>query len=301
MQPGRFPWIPARGPSRPQPAEILLPDQNGVYLRFPVQRPPIRRKRPTRWIHLLLFLLTVVSTTVMVGPLYSVCLMSILTAHEFGHYFAAKYHRVPASLPYFIPFPSMLGTMGAVIRMSGAIPNRRALFDIAAAGPIAGLVVALPVSFVGLYLSDHVTSNSQGMVVLGDPLLLQAMQWLIHGPLPDNVDLMLHPVAFAGWVGLFVTALNLLPIGQLDGGHINHALFGRHSQRVALAAFAVLAVMTFMYGYHYTLILFLLLFMGVKHPPTMNDFLELGPVRRRIGFGLWIVFALCFTPAPLKF
>lgn len=237
----------------------------------------------------------------MVGPLYSVCLMSILTAHEFGHYFAAKYHRVPASLPYFIPFPSMLGTMGAVIRMSGAIPNRRALFDIAAAGPIAGLVVALPVSFVGLYLSDHVTSNSQGMVVLGDPLLLQAMQWLIHGPLPDNVDLMLHPVAFAGWVGLFVTALNLLPIGQLDGGHINHALFGRHSQRVALAAFVVLAVMTFMYGYHYTLILFLLLFMGVKHPPTMNDFLELGPVRRRIGFGLWIVFALCFTPAPLKF
>jgi membrane-associated protease RseP (regulator of RpoE activity) len=112
---------------------------------------------------------------------------------------------------------------------------------------------------------------------------------------------MLHPVAFAGWVGLFVTALNLLPIGQLDGGHINHALFGRHSQRVALVAFAVLAVMTFMYGYHYTLILFLLLFMGVKHPPTMNDFLELGPVRRRIGFGLWIVFALCFTPAPLKF
>ena len=293
------PWRPLQPLPRPFPPEDIRPAINGGYQTF-VPRPRPRRQKI--WLHVLLFVLTVASTTYMIGPLYSACIMSILTAHEFGHYFAAKYHRVPATLPYFIPFPSYFGTLGAVIRMSPAIPSRRALFDIAAAGPIAGLVVAFPVSVVGVFLSNQVQAQpSQATIMLGDPLIFRALQWLFFGPTPEGTDLFLHPIAFAGWVGLFVTALNLLPISQLDGGHINYALFGRRSRAVSLVAFVGLGAVTIFYGYQYTLILVLLWFMGIAHPPTLNDAVELGPTRRRIGVFLWIVFILCFSPAPFKF
>jgi membrane-associated protease RseP (regulator of RpoE activity) len=227
--------------------------------------------------------------------------LGILTAHEFGHYFAAKYHRVPATLPYFMPFPlSPLGTLGAVIRMSPYIPTRRALFDIAAAGPIAGLVVALPVSFVGIYLSQQVRLTGQESMILGDTLLFRAMEWVVFGARGENVDLMLHPAAFAGWVGLFVTALNLLPISQLDGGHINYALFGRKSRLVAIFAFVALLAMTVIQGFHYSVILVLLWFMGLTHPPTLNDAVGLDRRRRMLGILLAVVFVLCFTPAPFQ-
>ena len=247
-------------------------------------------------------MLTIGTTTWAAGPIYAVSVLSILTAHEFGHYFAARYYHVPATLPYFIPFPSLLGTLGAVIRMSPYIPNRRALFDIAAAGPIAGLVVAFPLSFLGIYLSEHVPASAQtgNWISLGDPLIFRAMQWLIFGTQPNDAELLLHPIAFAGWVGLFVTALNLLPISQLDGGHINFALFGRRSKLVAGIAFLALAIVTAIQGFQYLIMLILLWFMGIGHPPTLNDRLDLGPLRRRIGFGLWIVFVLCFTPAPFR-
>jgi membrane-associated protease RseP (regulator of RpoE activity) len=250
----------------------------------------------------LLFVLTIASTTMVQGPIYSVCVLSILTAHEFGHYFAARHYRVPATLPYFIPFPSLLGTLGAVIRMSPYIPNRRALFDIAAAGPIAGLVVAFPMSFLGIFLSQQVPTPDQGAnwISLGEPLLFQGMQWLIFGAQPEGSELLLHPMAFAGWVGLFVTALNLLPISQLDGGHINYALFGRRSRMVATIAFGLLAILTAIQGFQYLIMLVLLWYMGIGHPPTLNDRMDLGPMRRRIGFWLWVVFVLCFTPTPFS-
>ena len=292
------PWRPVQPQPRPFPPEIIQPTINGGHRPFVPQMRPRRQKI---WLHVLLFLLTVGTTTYINGPLYSVCLISILTAHEFGHYFAARYYRVPATLPYFIPFPSLIGTLGAVIRMSPAIPNRRALFDIAAAGPIAGLVVAFPVSVIGVFLSQPVQAQpGQATIMLGDPLIFRGLQWLFFGSTPDGADLLLHPVAFAGWVGLFVTALNLLPISQLDGGHINYALFGRRSRAVALLAFVALGGVTVFYGFQYTLILVLLWFMGLAHPPTLNDTLDLGPTRRRIGFWLWIVFVLCFSPAPFQ-
>ncbi len=272
---------------------------NGGYAPIPVQLQPRKRKL---WLHLLLFGLTIGSTTWAAGPIYSASVLSILTAHEFGHYFAARYHRVPATLPYFIPFPSFLGTLGAVIRMSPYIPSRRALFDIAAAGPIAGLVVAFPLSLVGIYLSEHVPTpdKAANLVSLGDPLMFRAMQWLIFGSQPADAELLLHPIAFAGWVGLFVTALNLLPISQLDGGHINYALFGRRSKLVAGIAFLGLAILTVIQGFQYIIMLILLWYMGIGHPPTMNDSVDLGPARRRIGFSLWVIFVLCFTPAPFR-
>ncbi|MDA1313678.1 MAG: site-2 protease family protein [Acidobacteria bacterium] len=280
------------------PPRAYDPGPNGGYAPLPVQLQPRKRKL---WLHLLLFVLTVASTTLLVGPIYSASVLSILTAHEFGHYFAARYYHVPATLPYFIPFPiGPFGTMGAVIRMSPYIPNRRVLFDIAAAGPIAGLVLALPLSLVGLYLSQHVPipDDTGNWISLGDPLIFRAMQWLLFGAKPENTELVLHPIAYAGWVGLFVTALNLLPISQLDGGHVNYALFGRRSKMIAGIAFLLLAIVTAIQGFQYVIMLLLLWYMGISHPPTMNDSVDLGPVRRRIGVLLWIVFVLCFTPAP---
>ena len=287
------------GPLGPGPAGSPYPSWNGG--ARPLQPHPAPRPRRL-WLHLVLFVLTVASTWAVQDFLYSISLITILTAHEFGHYFAARYYRVKATLPYFIPFPSLLGTLGAVIRMSPYIPNRRALFDIAAAGPIAGLVVALPISFIGIALSERIANpgEMQNLITLGDPLLFQAMEGLLFGARQENTDLVLHSMGFAGWVGLFVTALNLLPISQLDGGHINYAIFGRRSRLIALATFVTLAAVTILKGFHYSVILVLLWFMGIGHPPTLNDGAELGRTRRLVGAALLVVFILCFTPVPFE-
>lgn len=257
---------------------------------------------PRLWLHVLLLLLTVVSTTLVGGLAYSTCLLTILGAHEFGHYFAARHYRVEATLPYFIPFPSLFGTLGAVIRMSPRIPNRKALFDIAASGPLAGLVVAIPVSLLGIYLSERtILDPEKSIILLGDPLLFRAMEWVFFGARSEGWDLMLHPIGFAGWVGLFVTALNLLPVGQLDGGHISYALFGRRANLFAGVAFAALLALTLTKGHHYILILILLWLMGLKHPPTVDDACKIGSRRRRVGILLAIVLATCFSPVPVEF
>lgn len=295
------PYPPAPLPA--DPASARLPSWNGG--PAPLPRPPERK--PRLWLHVTLFVLTVGSTWLVGGAAYSISLLVILTAHEFGHYFAARHYRVKATLPYFIPFPPLggvptLGTLGAVIRMSPYIPNRRALFDIAAAGPIAGLVVALPVSFIGIALSERIADPGQmeHLITLGDPLLFQAMEWILFGARAENADLVLHSMGFAGWVGLFVTALNLLPISQLDGGHINYAIFGSRSRLIAGGAFLTLAVTTFIMGFHYSVILVLLWFMGIGHPPTLNDGMDLGRTRRIVGAILLVVFILCFTPSPFQ-
>ncbi len=270
----------------------------------PVYRPLPQQPQQKVWLHVVLYLGAILTTTWLHGWQYSACLMAILTCHEFGHYFAAKKHRVPASLPYFIPSPfpqTLFGTFGAVIRMSPYIPNRNALFDIAAAGPVAGLVVALPVTLIGISMSklQLLSSMSQG-IHLGEPLLFKAMSWWVFGPIPEGYDLVTHPMAFAGWVGMFVTALNLLPIGQLDGGHIVHSVFGKKSHYVSGAVFGLLALVTFSGNYSYLIFLVLLWFMGVRHPPTINDGEPLDKRRQRIAAVLLILFILCFTPTPIQ-
>jgi membrane-associated protease RseP (regulator of RpoE activity) len=171
------------------------------------------------------------------GLQYTAALMAILLAHEFGHYIAARIHHVDASLPYFIPLPiiSPFGTMGAVIRMRSVIPTRRALLDIGASGPLAGLALAIPLYAWGVAHSQLVaTDGSAGdMVQLGGSLLLRSLDRWFAPPLPDGMDVLLSPVAFAGWAGMFVTMINLLPVGQLDGGHVAYALFGRRQNRGA--------------------------------------------------------------------
>ena len=291
----------------PQPwaavAERYRPPEIYVY-------PPQAQPKPKYWLHILLFVLTVLSTlfvgNLSFGPkgwIFCVSLLSILTAHEFGHYFTAKYHGVPASLPYFIPLPlPPFGTMGAVIRMSPRIPNRKVLFDIAAAGPIAGLIVALPVTYIGITLSEVLlkTAVPPGSVSLSEPLLFKGLGWLAHGFLPDTKDVMLHPLAFAGWAGMFVTALNLLPISQLDGGHISHALLAAQSRWIAFGMYGGLLAFSLIYhSYDYMLIMILLLVVGLRHPPTMDDHLSLGTPRTVLGLLLGIDFVTCFSLIPM--
>jgi membrane-associated protease RseP (regulator of RpoE activity) len=281
----------------------VYPQEQYVFPEAQAIPPPAPPRR--YWLHILLFLLTVASTVMVGGWAFSATLLSILTAHEFGHYLTARRYRVPASLPYFIPFPfSLFGTLGAVIRMSPRMPNRRALFDIAAAGPLAGLVIAIPASYVGITLSRVVAKGavSANMISLGDPLLFKALSWLALGNLGENTDLLLHPMAFAGWAGMFVTALNLLPIGQLDGGHVSHALFGDRSYLVALAMFGGLLGFSLMEGnVTWVPLLLLLLLFGIRHPRSYDDGRALGNARLALGLLLAAVFVTCFVLVPIRF
>ena len=287
--------------SRPPHAgagDQAIPQQAVLEMLWRAQADRAKRRR---WLHLVLFLATIASTSYFVTPRYSACLMAILTAHEFGHYFAARRHLVPASLPYFIPAPFIFGTMGAFIRMSPLVPNRRALFDIAAAGPIAGVVLAIPISFVGVMTSERVVMGEDTPgVILGDPLMFRLFEWFSFGPSQEGMVLMLNDIGFAGWVGLFVTGLNLLPIGQLDGGHISHAAFGAKSVLVARATFIILAVICAVYAFQYLVLIVLLFFMGLRHPPTLDDATPLDPTRARVAIAVAGLFVLCFVPVPME-
>ncbi len=264
--------------------------------------PPV--PKPKIWLHVGLFLATIFSTMLVGGWIFSAGLLGILTAHEFGHYFAARYWRVPVSLPYFIPFPiSLFGTLGAFIRMSSRIPSRRALFDIAAAGPLAGLVLAIPATYLGITMSRIIPSSAipEGSLTLGEPLLFQALSWLAFGDMGETSNLVLHPLAFAGWAGLFVTALNLLPIGQLDGGHISHALFGARSRLMAMAIFGGLLGFSLWNEYYaWVPLLILLLIFGIRHPRLYHDERPLGSTRQALGWLLGAVFVTCFSLVPIN-
>src|SRR5258707_441474 len=176
------------------------------------------------------------------GIPFSFPLLAILGTPEFGHSFTARAYGASVSLPYFIPAPPpfLFGTLGAIIRMRSPARDRNSLFDIAAAGPLAGLVIALPALWIGLGWSTVAALPAGGSVSFGDSLLLRFMTWLAFGPLPPGHDVFVHPVALAGWVGLFVTALNLIPVGQLDGGRIAYALFGARHRQISIATFVAL-------------------------------------------------------------
>jgi membrane-associated protease RseP (regulator of RpoE activity) len=259
------------------------------------------------------------------GWTFAVPLLGILLFHEFGHYIAARLHRVDASLPYFIPLPilSPFGTMGAVIAMQGRIRSRNALLDIGASGPLAGLVVALPVLAIGLSLSTVGPNPTGHYMQEGQSLLYLAIKRLVLGPIPDGYDVQLHPTAFAGWAGLFVTLINLLPWGQLDGGHVAYALFGKRQDgfaryvRLALLPLFVynLAVFTLPVALGHSHLpmavavgnsLFWLMWYGVTGligrlsggAPTEPG--ELSPVRRVIAIITLIFFVLLFMPTPLS-
>lgn len=318
-----------------------MPDAAGA--PEPVREPPrlARLTWPAVRLNVFLFVLTVFSVfdmgavdeaaghgtayRLLAGWKFAVPLLCILLAHEFGHYFASRYHRVPASLPYFIPLPriGLFGTMGAVISMRDTIRSRNALLDIGASGPLAGLVVAIPVLFWGIAHSP-VEAVHGTYIQEGQSLLYAGVKWLVHGKIPAGYDVNLHPAATAGWAGLFLTMINLLPYGQLDGGHVAYALFGERQNRFApwfrlaliplwglnLARFLIPALATHdkdhllnaafnsIFWLEWFVVLGLLArFSGRDHPPF-----EPGPLsrwRKVIGWLTLLVFVALFMPTPV--
>lgn len=296
---------------------------------------PLPEPRDRVWLHVLLFSCTVVSTT-LVGALhyfsfaggfgggaqlgiehfkapgfyaaglwYSATILVILGCHEMGHYIACRHYSVDVSLPYFLPAPVPLtGTLGAFIRIRQRIPSKVALFDIGIAGPIAGFIVAVPALFIGLSLSviERVPEDFVG-IELGEPLLFRMAAWMVWGDLADGVSINMHPMAFAAWFGLLATALNLFPIGQLDGGHVTYAVLGRRSSLITvlmiLAAIALTVVSTSWIAWT-VLMLVMLIAMGPHHPPTLDDDVRLDRTRLAVAiFGL-VMLIVCFTPAPIE-
>jgi membrane-associated protease RseP (regulator of RpoE activity) len=239
---------------------------------------------------------------IVLGFMFCIPLLSILGVHEMGHYTAARRHHVEVTPPYFIPAPPVglsIGTFGAFIRIKSPLPHRDALMEIGAAGPIAGALVAIPVLVIGLKMSAvHPVLPGDGFHIrLGEPLLLKAANYLVFGAIPLGHDVVLHPVAFAGWLGLFVTAINLIPAGQLDGGHIAFALFGGRYEKVSrLVPFLLAPMGLFWAGWFIWAAL--LLFLGTRHPRPLFEAIPLSPGRRVIGYAAGLLFLLCFTPAP---
>ncbi len=248
------------------------------------------------------------STQIWRGWPFSLSIMLILGAHELGHYFAARYHKVAVTLPYFIPLPiiSPIGTMGAVIRMKAPIKNKRALFDIGVAGPLAGLVFALPLLIYGLMTSEVGAMSSIGLLE-GNSVLYYLAKFAIFGQfLPsETLDVHLNQVAWAAWVGLLVTALNLMPVGQLDGGHVMYSLLGSRAKKLFIPVVAVLGALTlasFLIDSTFTwgIWIVLLFFFGRAHAEPLDDVTPLDPRRRWLGIAMLVIFVLIFVPIPFK-
>ena len=239
------------------------------------------------------------------GAWYSWTILAILGTHELGHYYACRYYKIDASPPFFLPAPILTGTFGAVIRIRKRIPTKAILFDVGVAGPIAGFVVAVPALFLGLWLSriTELPSGEASFITLGEPLLFQAAAWLVWGTTPEGYSINLHPMGFAAWFGLIATALNLFPIAQLDGGHISYAAFGRKSTTVTVVSLAALLGLGFITPSWFVLASFLVIMMvvsgGFRHPPTLDEHVPLDRTRCWIAVFAAVIFALCFTPAPV--
>ena len=282
-----------------------------------VSSPP----KPRIAVNIILFLLTVFTTLLAgaiqegVNPLknpegiikgipFSFTLIGILLAHELGHYLIARKYGMNVTLPYFIPAPPYpplpIGTFGAIIKMRSPVRDRRMLLDVGATGPLVGVAVSIPFLILGLRLSEVRLIQGQVGMTLGSSLLLSLLSWLVVGPIPKGYDIAIHPVGFAGWLGLLVTSLNLLPIGQLDGGHVAYALLGERQNIISKYVFlAILALAIF--GWPGWLLWGLLLFiMGFRHPPPMDWWVPLDRKRKIIGWLTLAVFILTFIPVPFS-
>lgn len=273
--------------------------------------------------HAGLFLLTVISTLVagayiqdydllrefpryvlpglLKGVSFSFPLLVILGSHEMAHYVNSRRHKVEATLPYFIPFPNIFGTLGAVIKIKSPILNRNALIDIGSSGPLVGFLFAVVACAVGLSLSEPVarTELAQGEFSLGPSLLYYALIKLFVNADLSIQSVNLHPVAVAGWVGLFVTSINLMPVGQLDGGHIAYAFLGKRHLLVSRIFVVLLGLMGMTLFFGWLIWALLLLLIGTKHPPVMDPYAPLDAGRRLEGLASLIIFIITFPPVPV--
>ncbi len=302
---------------------LLREEENGRIALIAI--PQVFNPPPSDWrINLTLFVATVLAT-LLTGSFYeaesmdqalqiwrgwpfSLSIMLILGAHELGHYFAARYHKVAVTLPYFIPLPviSPMGTLGAVIRMKAPIKNKRALFDIGIAGPLAGLIFAVPILLYGLSTSSLGPPVS-GAYLEGNSIFYYLAKYAFFGQfLPsESMDVYLNQIAWAGWVGLLVTALNLMPVGQLDGGHIVYSLIGSRAQKLFMPVVAILGALTLLSffidnSFTWVLWIVLLFFFGRVHAEPLDDVTALDDRRRWLGIATMIIFVLIFVPIPLR-
>ena len=312
------------------------PDDRGLPTPVPIETfsvRPYRKFQNRTWLHVLLFVLTLLTTTgvgilhylsfagnferrdvafgwdsVAQGFWYSLTILAILGAHEMGHYLYCRRYNVDATLPFFIPLPPFIfltGTLGAVIRIRERFPDRKALFDIGVAGPIAGFVVLVPALFYGLSLSEIVLvpPRSPNLILLGEPLLFRWAVELMHGPIAAGYEINMHPIVFACWFGMLATAANLLPFGQLDGGHLTYALLRHRATPISLLTVVVAVVMTWFslsWLLMTVLMVAMLFLMGPRHPPTIYDHEPLPRSRHVVAAIAFAIFVVCFTPTPIQ-
>lgn len=234
---------------------------------------------------------------------YTAALLGFLASHEMGHYFMCKFYGIDASLPYFLPNPVIFGTFGAVIRIRSPIRNKRALFDIGIAGPLAGFAVALPILIFGMAYSEVIPIGqieSDGSYwILGEPLLQKAVSWLMFLGTAD-FDLVMSPLAMVGWFGCLVTAINLLPVSQLDGGHILYSIFGKRHFYVSLAVIVTMVTLALTTNYYGWLVwAVLILILGLRHPPLANEAVALDGKRHILAAVAFIICVICFIPVPI--
>jgi membrane-associated protease RseP (regulator of RpoE activity) len=328
-------------------------ESDGRHLIF--LKSGVVEKRPSKiWVNIVLFVLTVFSViwagvpfgdpekvlaavdpveqikiAILTGGLpFAITLLAILLAHEFGHYFAARYHKTDATLPYFVPLPiiGILGTMGAVIVWKEPPRNRRVLFDVGIAGPLAGLIVTIPLLYLGLKWSALGPVTASGGFIEGNSLIYLAMKYAVFGrllpapetygglpsilywiqyfltgqPLPiGGVDVMIGPVAFAAWAGLLVTAMNLLPVGQLDGGHVAYVLLGKKA-RYLLPAILIFIGLLSLFWSGWWLFLFVILLVGRNHPEPLDQITEMDTGRLALALVMIVIFLLVFIPIPFS-
>ena len=304
------------------------------------RRPPFSVKKRI-WLNILLFVITVFSTifvglsmslgylhadavvgnselpvdletlsnpqVLSLSIIYAAVLLEILLGHELGHFLTCRYYRIDATLPYFIPAPTLIGTLGAFIKIKSPITRKQQLFDIGVAGPLTGFILSLPALIYGLSISKVVRSIppeesliSPFVIHFGDPLILKIIGAVIFKNIPPGYEIFLHPVAFAGWVGILVTAFNLFPIGQLDGGHVAYALFGRKSQNLARFFLLVFVVMGVFFWIGWFIWAFIIVILGLRHPRIQDEETPLSPKRKFIGFMIILIFIISFIPDPIK-
>lgn len=233
------------------------------------------------------------------GLPFSLTLLTILLAHEMGHYLTCVRYGIDASLPYFLPAPTLIGTFGAFIRIRSPIYRKRELFDVGISGPLAGFVLLLPALAIGVACSKviHGIAN-QGDFIFGTPAILRVFEWAIFPGVPAS-DIYLHPVARAAWVGILATALNLLPIGQLDGGHILYSFIGDKHRLLSKIFVVALIPIGFFYSWSWLAWAVLLFLFGLRHP-VICDITKIDKTRTRLGWIALVIFLLCFTLAPVR-
>ncbi len=256
-------------------------------------------------INVILFILTVATTifagytfgggNIWDGVAFSIALLAILGVHESAHFFAARKHDVEATLPYFVPAPTLIGTFGAVINVKSPIPDKNSLFDLGFSGPIAGIIVTIPVLIIGIYLSKIAPMTAGSMMFIPPPLMTIIMYFMVP-PIPAGYGLQLHPVAFAGWVGIIVTLLNLMPVAFLDGGHIVRSLFTEKIHRII----SILGVLvTLVLGWiPMAILMMLILVLNRRHPGALDNVSNLTTGRKIMAGVMLIIFILCLSPIP---